>query len=162
MASPTVLVDLDPPYEAGDYIYDFDGHTYVAGAATVRTATMEDDGTYDLNGAPVSGEYINVQVFDTSTGLEHVMSPFGAYINGTIRIGDYANTDADDSETEIEGLGLTVTRSTLHTDAYDPGTVVSQSPAAYWLLTASNAVTLTVAQKPSRFRRKTVDRKYRR
>lgn len=139
---PTIYAGLSPAAASGDVVTtDLPILTSAGG-----TVTLAEDGTYTISGSPVEADYVsNIELFDNSTGLEHVQSPFGFYVNGTIRIGDYTNINANTAETTLEGFGLTVSRETVYSSTVSQGFVISQTPEPYWLLNDSIPVTLTVS-----------------
>lgn len=144
MAGPyaTIFAGLSPAAAAGDVVTTVTPLLSSAGG----TVVIEADGTYTITGTPVATDYISgIELFDDSTGLDHVMSPFGVYVDGTIRIGNYVGLNANAAESTIEGLGLTVERTTVYSSTVAEGLVISQTPAAYWLLNASISVTLTAS-----------------
>lgn len=137
---PTIYAGLSPAAAAGDVVTTDQPILTSAGG----TVTLDVDGTYTVSGTPLESHYVsNIELFDDSTGLAHVMSPFGFYVNGTIRLGDYSDINVNTAETTVEGLGLTVTRATAYSSTIAEGLVISQSPAAYWLLNSSIPVVLT-------------------
>lgn len=150
MAYPTVLDDLVPAYEPGfDYIMDFDSRTFVDGTPTGRTATMEDDGTFTLSGTPVAGEYLIVKVFDYSTGLEHVMSPYKAFMDGTIElIGGEIVPYLIGSEGYLAEIQLTSVHL-VGSATGSTGTVVSQSPSHMSRVVRGTTVSYTLGGTPN-------------
>lgn len=139
---PSVLADLVPAAESGDYIdADLEDN---AGNPVVFDS--DGDGTYDCDGT--SANWFRARVQDVSEGDWHAMSGpngFRVYVGGTIRLPDLQGDGPTSATLELEGLGLTVVQGTGYSDQVAVGEVIDTSPPKYSLVNAGQEITLLVS-----------------